>query len=114
MEQLDSHDRAVAELAGIPPTVLHRLKPDEVRLLVCVAEHRGRIVSQPELALHVFGKAGGVECRRMANILRSVRFALCQYVTIAAGFTRFRGQLALGVKWEAKAADDGPDETQEA
>lgn len=106
MDQLDSQDRAVAERAGIPPAVLHGLKPEEVRLLACVAEHRDRIVSQPELAMHVFGKAGGVECRRIGNMLRAVRFAVCEYVTIAIAFTRFRGELALGVRWESGARDE--------
>jgi hypothetical protein len=114
MEHLDSQYQAVADLAGIPPTVLHRLKPDEMRVLACVAEHRDRIVAQPEIALHVFGKAGDLECRRIGNMLRSVRFAVCPYVTIAAAFTNYRGKLAVGVQWKPKETNDSDHTADEA
>jgi len=110
MDELDSQYQAVGEVAGIPVDVVHRLKPDEMRVLACIVEHRDRIVAHPELAEYIFGEAGGQECRRIANLLRSVRFALCRYATIAATFTRYRGQLAVGVRWKPKGREESADE----
>jgi hypothetical protein len=106
MEDLDSQYEAIAAAAGVPLNVIQRLTPDEMRLLACIAEHRDRLVALPELAMHVFGKSGGVECRRIGTMLRTVRFAVCRYVTLAAAFGRYRGNVALAVRWEGKATDE--------
>ena len=105
MDELDTQYQAIGEAAGIPLPVVHRLTPEQMRVVACLVEHRDRIVAQPELAQHVFGTAGPGECRRLGRLLQPVRLAVWKHARIAETLTHYRGKLALGMQWRPKLLD---------
>jgi hypothetical protein len=102
MDAVDQEYRETAEAAGLPLEAMHRLKPAEMRVLQYLAQNRGRIVAEPELAQHVFGESSREAALRVSRLLLPVRLAARRQTDIRPMLTYYRGELAVGLRWQAK------------
>ena len=86
--------------AGIPPAVVQRLDPTEAAVLAHVMSHRERLVSEEELALAVLGQTLESVRKELHHALFMAGLSVAEYVLLRSGFTHFRGQFTVGVRWE--------------
>ena len=100
MNDLDASYRDASSELDIPIEQIHALKPAELQVLSYLAANRDRIVAQPELALEVFGESSMQARKRVSALTSSVRRVLRRRVRLKPTFTRYRGQLAAGLRWQ--------------
>ncbi len=107
MDNIDQRYRDAAEEANVPLDTVHELKPDELQILSHLARNRDRVVAQAELAVLVFGQSDMQARRRVCTLTSSVRRLLRRHVRLKPTFTRYRGELAVGLRWHTRENANG-------
>jgi DNA-binding response OmpR family regulator len=107
MDDIDTTYREISSELDIPLERVHTLKPAALRVLKYLSDNRDRIVAQPEIALHVFGESSDQARRQVKTHTFAIRLLLRKCARLKPTFTRYRGRLSTGLRWESI---DNPDE----